>query len=108
MKRQSYTNKVQKLIECAKIETLALMKAKGVTRVNLNTPAASALASNKKGAFEFYNVTYVSIEKDWNGNEYLAWDCEAPTPWFFNPLLWIDIHAQVFKKLGEYGRVFLN
>ena len=104
MKRKSYYEKVNDLLREAKAETLALMKEKGVREVKLDRDIVSVISENEKGVLTEYPVTRVYIEENQNGNEVLYWDCDGPSAWYDNPILWIEIHRAVFYHFGLYTK----
>ena len=107
MKRKSYAEKVLDLAKSAKAETIALMKEKGIREIEIPALTVMVVADDENEQADFYNVTRVFIDNDnREGVDMLYFDSEAPGFWYYNPVVWLDIHEAVFRLLNEFHKRF--
>lgn len=102
-KRISPTQKFCNLMSEVKEATIAIMKKHGLTEMEIS--GVTNLQHTKK-EWKDCEVTKVYIEKGNDGTDILQFDDTGVSAYYYNPVIWLEIHDRVFWQLNEYSKTY--
>lgn len=103
-KRITYYDKIERLVREARQETIDVMKSHDVSDIDLSDRMIYVYEMG-----EGENCYHRRLVKSVNINNYgmgdvLEFEAEGESIYYFNPLLWVQIHEAVLVALGEFDK----
>lgn len=85
----------------AKADILALMKKKGCMYVNLIDHEINIYENNDTADVKNYKQCLVKGVYRSDNGECLEFDAEGASFWYFNPVVWLEIHDAVVREISN-------